>query len=109
MDGSASSYVTWESASSSNSGSPPVSVVSPVSALTSTARSSWSSAPSFSTPSAFCCSRRPLEHHLHVAVPHYNLPRMHRLLRKRGAFDEAMVLSGGYLELLRQASSKAAA
>jgi fatty acid desaturase len=28
-----------------------------------------------------------LEHHLMVAVPHYNLPRLHRLLRERGVLE----------------------
>ena len=28
-----------------------------------------------------------LEHHLYPAVPHYHLPRLHRLLREKGVFD----------------------
>lgn len=28
-----------------------------------------------------------LEHHLYPAVPHYHLPRLHRLLRDKGVFD----------------------
>ncbi len=46
-----------------------------------------------------------LEHHLLMTVPHYNLPRMHRLLRERGVLDRANVASG-YLEVLREASSR---
>jgi fatty acid desaturase len=45
-----------------------------------------------------------LEHHLLMTVPHYNLPRMHRLLRERGALDGALV-AHGYLGVLRAASS----
>ena len=48
-----------------------------------------------------------LEHHLLTRVPHYNLPRMHGLLKSRGAFDEALV-SPGYFSLLREACSKPA-
>jgi len=32
-----------------------------------------------------------LEHHLYPAVPHYHLPRLHRLLRDKGALDAAEV------------------
>jgi fatty acid desaturase len=46
-----------------------------------------------------------LEHHLLMTVPHYNLPRLHRLLRKRGALDDACV-SRGYLGVLSLASSR---
>ena len=49
-----------------------------------------------------------LEHHLLMTVPHYNLPRMHRLLRERGVLDRACV-ADGYLEVLRRAASKPAA
>ena len=45
-----------------------------------------------------------LEHHLNIAVPHYNLPRMHRLLRERGALEHALI-TPGYRELLTQASA----
>jgi fatty acid desaturase len=48
-----------------------------------------------------------LEHHLVMAVPHYHLPRMHRLLRERGVLDAACV-SSSYLAVLRLASSRAA-
>ena len=48
-----------------------------------------------------------LEHHLLMTVPHYHLPRMHRLLRERGILDDACV-STGYLGILRNASSRTA-
>ncbi len=32
-----------------------------------------------------------LEHHLYPAVPHYRLPRLHRLLADKGALDGAEV------------------
>lgn len=47
-----------------------------------------------------------LEHHLHVGVPHYNLPRMHRLLRARGTLDGACVVRG-YRQVLALAASRA--
>ncbi len=43
-----------------------------------------------------------LEHHLLMTVPHYNLPRMHRLLRQRGALRDACV-ADGYLTVLGSA------
>ena len=46
-----------------------------------------------------------LEHHLLMTVPHYNLPRMHRLLRRRGALEAACV-TRGYGEILRLASAR---
>jgi fatty acid desaturase len=45
-----------------------------------------------------------LEHHLVMAMPHYSLPRMHRLLRERGVLQDACV-TRGYLEVLRLASA----
>ncbi len=48
-----------------------------------------------------------LEHHLLMTVPHYNLPRMHALLRERGVLERACV-AHGYLGVLRQAASRAA-
>lgn len=48
-----------------------------------------------------------LEHHLIMTIPHYNLPRMHRLLRARGVLDHACI-AHGYPEILRLAASKAA-
>jgi fatty acid desaturase len=44
-----------------------------------------------------------LEHHLLMTVPHYNLPRMHRLLRERGVLDAACV-TRGYRQVLRLAT-----
>ncbi len=49
-----------------------------------------------------------LEHHILMRVPHYNLPRMHAMLRDRGVLDDALI-SKSYFEVLRQASSKLAA
>ncbi len=46
-----------------------------------------------------------LEHHLWMAVPHYNLPGLHRLLRERGVLAGACV-TRGYLNVLRLASSR---
>jgi fatty acid desaturase len=48
-----------------------------------------------------------LEHHLLMTVPHYNLPRMHRLLRDRGALEYAEV-EHGYWDVFRRASSREA-
>jgi fatty acid desaturase len=48
-----------------------------------------------------------LEHHLLMTVPHYHLPRMHRLLRERGALDGACI-TNGYLAVLRLAASRPA-
>jgi fatty acid desaturase len=47
-----------------------------------------------------------LEHHLLMTVPHYNLPRMHRLLRDRGALEGAPIETS-YIDVLRRAASKA--
>lgn len=44
-----------------------------------------------------------LEHHLLMTVPHYNLPRMHRLLAERGVLDHACV-ERGYAGVLRRAA-----
>ncbi len=49
-----------------------------------------------------------LEHHLLMTVPHYNLPRMHRLLRERGVLDHACV-EHGYLRVLRRAGGRVTA
>ncbi|HSP99691.1 MAG TPA: fatty acid desaturase family protein [Candidatus Dormibacteraeota bacterium] len=49
-----------------------------------------------------------LEHHLLMTVPHYNLARMHRLLRDRGALDDACV-ERHYLSILARAGSRVAA
>jgi fatty acid desaturase len=48
-----------------------------------------------------------LEHHLVMTIPHYNLPRMHRLLRERGILDRACVATG-YASVLRLAASRPA-
>jgi fatty acid desaturase len=48
-----------------------------------------------------------LEHHLLMTVPHYNLPRLHRMLRDRGVLDGAWVVRG-YATVLREASARAA-
>jgi fatty acid desaturase len=48
-----------------------------------------------------------LEHHLLMTVPHYNLPRMHRLLRERGVFEHACI-EHGYLKVLQRAASRRA-
>ena len=48
-----------------------------------------------------------LEHHLIMTVPHYKLPRMHRMLRERGVLDGACV-ENGYVGVLKLAASKAA-
>ena len=46
-----------------------------------------------------------LEHHLLMTVPHYNLPRMHAMLRERGFLEDACVETG-YAGILRRAASK---
>jgi fatty acid desaturase len=46
-----------------------------------------------------------LEHHLLMTVPHHNLPRLHRLLRARGALDAAC-LAPGYVSVFRLAMSR---
>jgi len=48
-----------------------------------------------------------LEHHLLMTVPHYNLPRLHRLLRDRGVLDGAWI-AHSYFGVLRNASARAA-
>ncbi len=48
-----------------------------------------------------------LEHHLLMTVPHYNLPRLHRMLRRRGVLEDACV-TDGYQSVLNLAASKAA-
>jgi fatty acid desaturase len=51
------------------------------------------------------CVNFHLEHHLLPTVPHYNLRRMHRMLRERGALGDACV-AGSYADVLRLAASK---
>ena len=48
-----------------------------------------------------------LEHHLLMTVPHHNLPRLHAMLRERGALAHANV-AHGYWEVFRSAASKPA-
>ncbi len=48
-----------------------------------------------------------LEHHLLTAVPHYALPRMHRLLERKGRLDGANVVRG-YRAVLRAAVARPA-
>jgi fatty acid desaturase len=45
-----------------------------------------------------------LEHHLFMTVPHYNLPRAHRLLRDAGSLEHAE-LARSYMSVLRRATS----
>ena len=52
------------------------------------------------------CVNFHLEHHLLMTVPHYHLPRLHRLLRERGVLERACV-TRGYGSVLRLASSRA--
>ncbi len=44
-----------------------------------------------------------LEHHMMVAAPHWQLPRLHRMLRERGAFDRPASVSPSYANVLRSA------
>jgi fatty acid desaturase len=44
-----------------------------------------------------------LEHHLLVTAPHWQLPRLHALLRARGAFERPASLSPSYGAVLRAA------
>jgi fatty acid desaturase len=46
-----------------------------------------------------------LEHHLLMTMPHYRLPRFHRLLSERGVLDGACV-TPGYAAVLRRAASR---
>lgn len=46
-----------------------------------------------------------LEHHLLMTVPHHNLARLHRMLRDRGALDQAC-LAPGYVSVFRLAMSR---
>jgi len=48
-----------------------------------------------------------LEHHLLMTVPHYNLPRLHRMLRDRGALEQAWIEPGGYRAVLANAAPTA--
>ncbi|HIF91577.1 MAG TPA: fatty acid desaturase [Myxococcales bacterium] len=46
-----------------------------------------------------------LEHHLLMTVPHYHLPKMHKLLRERGLLEKALINDGGYRDVLQRAAS----
>jgi fatty acid desaturase len=48
-----------------------------------------------------------LEHHLIMTVPHYKLPRFHRMLRDRGLLEDALV-SHGYIAVLNDVSQEPA-
>lgn len=48
-----------------------------------------------------------LEHHLYMYVPHYNLRKMHGMLRRNGTLDRAEVATS-YLDVLRRATSASA-
>jgi fatty acid desaturase len=43
------------------------------------------------------------EHHHFAAVPPYNLPRLHRMLRDRGYYDGYDCVTQGYIPMLRKA------
>jgi fatty acid desaturase len=45
-----------------------------------------------------------LEHHLFMFVPHYNLPKAHRMLKKAGVLENAEI-SPSYLDVLRRAAA----
>lgn len=47
------------------------------------------------------------EHHMFMHVPCYNLPRAHSLLKAKGVM-RGMLTAPGYIDVLRQASAKAA-
>src|SRR5262249_32888661 len=53
------------------------------------------------------CVNLHLEHHLLMTWPHYNRPRIHRLLRDRGVLADACV-TRGYPSVLALAASRAA-
>ena len=50
------------------------------------------------------------EHHLAATIPSYNLPKLNKLLQERHYYqgNEQALVKGGYMEVLRIASSKAA-
>ena len=52
------------------------------------------------------CVNFHLEHHLLPTVPHYNLRRMHAMLRERGVLATSCV-AGSYAEVIRLAASRA--
>lgn len=46
-----------------------------------------------------------LEHHVYPAVPYYNLPKLHRLLKERGHIPEKQIYSG-YGQVLKELTAK---
>lgn len=44
-----------------------------------------------------------LEHHFLASVPCYNLPKLHKLLKERGAYDNTKNIAYGYRQVLQQA------
>lgn len=44
-----------------------------------------------------------LEHHMFAAIPPYNLPRLHRILRERGYYDGYDCVTEGYPNMLKKA------
>jgi len=44
-----------------------------------------------------------LEHHMFAAVPPYNLPRLHRILRERGYYEGYACVTDGYTKMLSKA------
>ncbi len=45
------------------------------------------------------------EHHLLMAVPSYNLPKLHKILKEKGYYDKG-VLENGYWDVVKLASQK---
>lgn len=45
------------------------------------------------------------EHHLLPGIPSYNYPKMHKILKERGYYDEG-VLAKGYVQIVRMALNK---
>jgi len=48
-----------------------------------------------------------LEHHMLMGVPCYNLPKMHKLIKENGFYENG-TLASGYLEILKNAGSSKA-
>lgn len=46
-----------------------------------------------------------LEHHIYPAVPYYNLPKLHKLMKERGHIPEAQIYSG-YGQVLKELTRK---
>lgn len=47
-----------------------------------------------------------LEHHMLMAVPSYNLPKMHQLLKERGFYEKGLLEEKGYWRIITMAASK---